>query len=136
MNYNEKPGTPEELVHFGVKGMRWGVRKGSSSGKKASTKPTPEQLLKRQKAKSAGKAVLKGGAKVGVAALLAAVGLPAIVAGATVAAVSTASPDVVLAGKAYANGLLPEVGLRRFSALNQFRIGAIAAEESKPQNWK
>ncbi len=23
----EKPGTPEELVHFGVKGMRWGVRK-------------------------------------------------------------------------------------------------------------
>jgi hypothetical protein len=32
MNYNEKPGTPEELVHFGVKGMRWGTRKGSSSG--------------------------------------------------------------------------------------------------------
>lgn len=23
----EKPGTPEELVHFGVKGMRWGIRK-------------------------------------------------------------------------------------------------------------
>jgi hypothetical protein len=23
----EKPGTPEELVHVGVKGMRWGVRK-------------------------------------------------------------------------------------------------------------
>lgn len=22
----EKPGTPEELVHFGVKGMRWGIR--------------------------------------------------------------------------------------------------------------
>lgn len=23
----EKPGTPEELVHYGVKGMKWGVRK-------------------------------------------------------------------------------------------------------------
>lgn len=27
----EKPGTPEELVHFGVKGMKWGVRSGSRS---------------------------------------------------------------------------------------------------------
>jgi hypothetical protein len=23
----EKPGSPEELVHSGVKGMKWGVRK-------------------------------------------------------------------------------------------------------------
>jgi hypothetical protein len=23
----EKPGTPEELVHYGVKGMKWGVRR-------------------------------------------------------------------------------------------------------------
>ena len=23
----EKPGTPEELVHFGTKGMKWGIRK-------------------------------------------------------------------------------------------------------------
>jgi hypothetical protein len=23
----EKPGTPEELVHFGTKGMKWGLRK-------------------------------------------------------------------------------------------------------------
>jgi hypothetical protein len=31
----EKPGTPEELVHYGVKGMKWGVRKSSSSSGKA-----------------------------------------------------------------------------------------------------
>lgn len=31
----EKPGTPQDLVHFGVKGMRWGIRneKESSGGK-------------------------------------------------------------------------------------------------------
>lgn len=27
----EKPGTPAELVHHGVKGMKWGTRKGPSS---------------------------------------------------------------------------------------------------------
>lgn len=27
----EKPGTPEELIHFGVRGMKWGVRKEDSS---------------------------------------------------------------------------------------------------------
>lgn len=29
MHSIEKPGTPEELVHFGVKGMKWGQRKAS-----------------------------------------------------------------------------------------------------------
>lgn len=28
----EKPGTPEELMHFGVRGMKWGVRKLTDSG--------------------------------------------------------------------------------------------------------
>ena len=33
MSYLEKPATPEEaLAHFGVKGMRWGVRKRPNSG--------------------------------------------------------------------------------------------------------
>jgi RimJ/RimL family protein N-acetyltransferase len=27
MSYNDKPGSPEELLHYGVKGMKWGVRK-------------------------------------------------------------------------------------------------------------
>jgi hypothetical protein len=27
IDHRTKPGTPEELVHYGVKGMRWGVRK-------------------------------------------------------------------------------------------------------------
>lgn len=29
----EKPGTPEELVHTGVKGMKWGVRKSPVAAK-------------------------------------------------------------------------------------------------------
>jgi hypothetical protein len=32
----EKPGTPEELIHFGVRGMKWGVRKSQSSGSSGS----------------------------------------------------------------------------------------------------
>ena len=44
----EKPGTPEELIHFGVKGMKWGVRKEqATSGLSRSTKNeqfwTPER---------------------------------------------------------------------------------------------
>lgn len=31
MTYSEKPGTPEEILHYGVKGMRWGVRKSRSA---------------------------------------------------------------------------------------------------------
>ena len=31
----EKPGTPEELVHFGRKGMKWGVRKERTSAEQA-----------------------------------------------------------------------------------------------------
>lgn len=27
MTYSDKPATPGELIHFGVKGMHWGVRK-------------------------------------------------------------------------------------------------------------
>jgi hypothetical protein len=34
----EKPRTPEEIVHFGVKGMRWGVqKKQETSGQKSIT---------------------------------------------------------------------------------------------------
>lgn len=31
----EKPGTPEELLHYGVKGMKWGVRKERSASDQA-----------------------------------------------------------------------------------------------------
>lgn len=41
----EKPGTPAELVHFGVKGMKWGVRKqeGSTGDTQSKTFWTPER---------------------------------------------------------------------------------------------
>lgn len=32
MTYSDKPGAPEELLHFGVKGMKWGVRKDRPEG--------------------------------------------------------------------------------------------------------
>jgi hypothetical protein len=47
----EKPGTPEELVHHGIKGMHWGVRKesgtsspSSASDKSASRKETAKKV--------------------------------------------------------------------------------------------
>lgn len=33
----EKPGTPQELVHHGIRGMKWGVRKSSSISEQTST---------------------------------------------------------------------------------------------------
>jgi hypothetical protein len=41
----EKPGTPQELVHFGVKGMRWGVRKSEESS--SNTPKTPMSTKKK-----------------------------------------------------------------------------------------
>lgn len=34
----EKPGTPEELVHYGVKGMKWGVKRSRDSKRVSSSK--------------------------------------------------------------------------------------------------
>jgi hypothetical protein len=39
----EKPGTPSELVHVGVKGMKWGVRKQQIKTFRAEHKLTPKQ---------------------------------------------------------------------------------------------
>lgn len=47
----EKPGTPEELVHFGIKGMKWGVRRerdGSGGGSKNPIKKFKELRAKRK----------------------------------------------------------------------------------------
>lgn len=51
----EKPGTPAELVHFGVKGMHWGVhkREDSTSGQKSRAKqisPRKEKKAKQHEA--------------------------------------------------------------------------------------
>jgi hypothetical protein len=37
----EKPGTPEELLHFGVKGMKWGVRRSRETHEFKRKFPTP-----------------------------------------------------------------------------------------------
>lgn len=46
----EKPGTPEELVHYGVKGMKWGVRKQRDGGEARQRSPE-EQAARRARAK-------------------------------------------------------------------------------------
>jgi hypothetical protein len=46
----EKPGTPQELVHFGTKGMRWGVRnEEKTSGKGSGPKPLSARKERRAK---------------------------------------------------------------------------------------
>lgn len=42
----EKPGTPAELVHFGTKGMKWGVRKTQGTREFHSKFTTPEARAK------------------------------------------------------------------------------------------
>ena len=39
----EKPGTPSELVHFGTKGMKWGVRKTQGTRDFYAKNPTSKQ---------------------------------------------------------------------------------------------
>lgn len=43
IHYLDKPDTPEELLHFGVKGMKWGVRKGASASGSSSGSPAPKK---------------------------------------------------------------------------------------------
>ena len=44
-----KPGTPEELVHFGVKGMRWGIRKEYESVAKGITRLKSRRSIRRER---------------------------------------------------------------------------------------
>lgn len=47
----EKPGTPEELVHFGVKGMKWGVHR--TAGSRAFKESNPKNADRRHEIKRA-----------------------------------------------------------------------------------
>ena|SRR5690349_10990622 len=54
MNYSQKPGSPEEtaLAHYGVRGMKWGVRSGGLSSRlQGATQDRAQQremILRRQ----------------------------------------------------------------------------------------
>lgn len=48
----EKPGSPEELVHFGVKGMRWGIKKSEDSSSGGTSSPKKISPRKERKAQS------------------------------------------------------------------------------------
>jgi hypothetical protein len=63
----EKPGTPRELVHFGVKGMHWGIRRDYQGLGRRSR--TPASQAKYERRKKIAKRVAIG---VGAAGLIAA----------------------------------------------------------------
>lgn len=44
----DKPGSPEELVHYGVKGMKWGVRRSRDSKRLSSTQQFKKDFPTRQ----------------------------------------------------------------------------------------
>lgn len=62
MDYFEKPYSPEELVHFGVKGMKWGIRKNqeSSSQTNSGNSQKSSRLTDRQKKVLKGTAIIAG----------------------------------------------------------------------------
>jgi hypothetical protein len=114
----------ETLTHYGVPGMKWGHRKQRTSGSRTSgkTSSTREKLKKtgeviRPAAKALGKATLR----VGAIAALTAIGVPAIVAGGTVAATIAANPELVKAGKDAIDLWMNDAGLKPMSQLDQLK---------------
>lgn len=66
----EKPGTPAELVHYGVKGMKWGVRRKreqSQSGKTVQLTKKQERERTAKRIATAKKAAIGAGILIGVA---------------------------------------------------------------------
>jgi VIT1/CCC1 family predicted Fe2+/Mn2+ transporter len=96
----EKPSIEEALAHYGVKGMKWGVRKKSTR-----ISSDHEEILKKH-----GKDVVKGllftGISVGVTALINPAAVPFALMGAKTAAITT----VAVSGAQAANDILETNG--------------------------
>lgn len=90
----EKPGSPEELVHFGVKGQKWGVRK-------QRTESGRQPVSKKRKA-----AYILGGVGVTVG---------------TGALIPAAAPVTIAAGAAFAVIMIRRAGNARMSELHAKR---------------
>lgn len=102
----------EDVVkHYGVKGMRWGVRKSSDSG----------GVTLSPRAKAAIKTGAKIGVRLGTAAGLTAIGVPASV---NMAVVALTDADALTYGRDTAKLILDDLGLINMGAVDKLSTQA------------
>ena len=133
----------EALAHFGIKGMKWGVRRdntgGGGSAGGGSSAPVAKKtrsaaseatgsLTNREKAARVGRSSVpilktagKAAGRVAAVAALTALGVPAVVAAGTVAATIAAHPELIRAGKEASQLWLNDAGLRDMSTMDQLK---------------
>lgn len=124
MSYFDSYEVDTFLAHYGVKGMKWGVRNNSDTSSSSSTSKGDKAAQKAElkaKAAVAGRTALK--TAIGPAMVAAGVAGPvALAVGLGVRTLDTpAVQDAIFAGKDYTNAVLGDVGKTAMSTVTQAR---------------